>query len=818
MRQRYKLGIAVMSYVVSSGLLAKETGTEKVQEPIEAVKTEAATQPTTTPPEGVTPEAAAQPTTASPEEVTPEVAAQPTTELPEVVAPEPTTPPTNALATSSPNKMILGALAGGVAAALSSKSSSTATTTSTAASGTLYYTEYTAQYGLASINALSLNDSGYTGSGVKLAIVDSGIASSHSEFSGRTIYGTDFTSTTGYASDGTGHGTFVASIAAGNRDAIGMRGVAYDATLYSYRIINASGSFTGVSTDAMEAAVYNRHVTDGIKVSNNSWGSSYAITSTSAAYLSSTAPLAIAAAQAAVSAGTIFVWAAGNNGLAQPSVQAGLPYYVSGLLGQWLAVVDVDASNTETSYTNRCGVAATWCVTAPGSAIYAAQSGGTYVTYSGTSMAAPHVSGVLATLIQAFPSLTPAQIVTRLTSTASLSSLTSYNGCTLATCGSATMSAIFGYGLINSTDAMSRIGSWVLPSGKNYYSDGTYVVSTSSAVLPVGLPTSAAQAIKNRDFVVFDSFDGANFTVKGSELFGQNNSVKQSNLRYAPSPSASTTTRSVKADFASADIIPGTDFRFSFAESQQGSIAGNLSFWGNKAFMMPTMDSGNPSQRNYAGDFSMPLGEKSTVNYFYELSQDGKLTANGFGLTQTVFNKLKLNFSAGIANDQSYALGYRSDKTVSKVYSTPLKMGARYHLSDSWEVYGYVSSRRVSDSESTNQSWGLSQGAYSAYSVGAEWKREGGDRFVAGLYQPESLTNGSLSLVVPSGRKTDGTILWKKEIFNVNDQVAPGLFLAGKIPLNSASHNKPELRFQMQTNPQKHHSIDKASIDISWPF
>jgi len=155
---------------------------------------------------------------------------------------------------------------------------------------------------------------------------------------------------------------------------------------------------------------------------------------------------------------------------------------------------------------------------------------------------------------------------------------------------------------------------------------------------------------------------------------------------------------------------------------------------------------------------------------------------------------------------------------VSKVHSTPLKMGARYHLSDSWEVYGYVSSRRVSDSESTNQSWGLSQGAYSAYSVGAEWKREGGDRFVAGLYQPESLTNGSLSLVVPSGRKTDGTILWKKEIFNVNDQVAPGLFLAGKIPLNSASQNKPELRFQMQTNPQKHHSIDKASIDISWPF
>ena len=218
MGRRYKLGVAVVSYVFSAGLLAKETGAEVVPEPIEAVKTEAA--------------------------------AQPTTELPEVVAPEPTTPPTNALATSSPNKMILGAIAGGLAAALSSKSSSTATTTSTAASGTLYYTEYTAQYGLASINALSLNDSGYTGSGVKLAIVDTGINSSHSEFSGRTISGYDFsTGTGGYSSDVNGHGTHVASIAAGNRDAVGMRGVAYDATLYSYKLLNDSGSVA--MTDAL---------------------------------------------------------------------------------------------------------------------------------------------------------------------------------------------------------------------------------------------------------------------------------------------------------------------------------------------------------------------------------------------------------------------------------------------------------------------------------------------------------------------------------------------------------------------------------------
>ncbi|MBM3273373.1 hypothetical protein FJY94_09105, partial [Candidatus Kaiserbacteria bacterium] len=58
-----------------------------------------------------------------------------------------------------------------------------------------YLTEYNAQSGLGRINARSLNDYNYTGYGIRLAIVDTGIAASHQEFSGRTINGTDFAST-----------------------------------------------------------------------------------------------------------------------------------------------------------------------------------------------------------------------------------------------------------------------------------------------------------------------------------------------------------------------------------------------------------------------------------------------------------------------------------------------------------------------------------------------------------------------------------------------------------------------------------------------
>ena len=55
-----------------------------------------------------------------------------------------------------------------------------------------YLTEYNYHSMLSSINPLSLNDYGYTGLGVKVAVVDSGIDSNHSEFNGRTIYGYDY--------------------------------------------------------------------------------------------------------------------------------------------------------------------------------------------------------------------------------------------------------------------------------------------------------------------------------------------------------------------------------------------------------------------------------------------------------------------------------------------------------------------------------------------------------------------------------------------------------------------------------------------------
>lgn len=89
-------------------------------------------------------------------------------------------------------------------------------------------------------------------------------------------------------------------------------------------------------------------------------------------------------------------------------------------------MVSSGTAGTEPYYTNRCGLAADWCITAPGggddqarNGVFAARSGGGYIRKSGTSMAAPHISAGLAVILDAFPTLSPQAAARRMLATAS---------------------------------------------------------------------------------------------------------------------------------------------------------------------------------------------------------------------------------------------------------------------------------------------------------------------------------------------------------------------------------------------------------------
>src|SRR5438045_8624724 len=92
----------------------------------------------------------------------------------------------------------------------------------------------------------------------------------------------------------------------------------------------------------------------GAMIINNSWalaGSS--ITSFTAQELSSSMPRMIDASRAYVAAGGGVVFAAGNDAAANPSMQPGLPYRISGIQPGWLAVVAIRATGQLASYSNR---------------------------------------------------------------------------------------------------------------------------------------------------------------------------------------------------------------------------------------------------------------------------------------------------------------------------------------------------------------------------------------------------------------------------------------------------------------------------------
>ncbi len=688
-----------------------------------------------------------------------------------------------------------------------------------------YGTEYDAQAGLGIVNASDLNDQGVTGSGVKVAVVDTGIDSAHSEFSGRTISGTDYTGGSSPTTDGHGHGSHVAGIIGANRDEAGMRGVAYGVDFLSYKIFNSAGTFQLVG-DAGWASMVNQHFTDNVQVSNNSWGSSTAITSRTASQLSSDYPNTLQAYSDAQNSGTIFVWASGNDAAAEVSYQPGMPYYFPDMKSQWLAVISIDSTKTETSYTNRCGVAWDFCVTAPGGGdnqsadgIYSVKANGTYVRYSGTSMAAPHVSGLVALLIEQFPALTPAQVVTRLKSTASYDGLTGWYGCTSSTCSVAQMRAIFGHGLVNQQAATSSIGSLNYATSTNLFTGSNVNISAAKLALPGGISGASVAAINSAEFKVFDSFDGATFSVPGSEVFSSSSTDVAGSIGYSTSSPTNATQGERFHSLAVLSDGTGTLPAMYMSETAAPINVASLSVWGDKASMMPT-----PSfiKSQSASRFEIVSGIDTNLKiipYIQMNKIDDKIDSGGFGMN-VVYDMTpdtRLVASLGRADTTFDFDAYGSSVGQAAVLDS-LELGFSQRLNSSWEMFGRIAQGYTSGFQATSRNWGLEGASFSRATVGLEYKASSGASIAFGMVNPGSFDSGTLSLITASGRQTNGTINWTQQSFDAASSATFVPFFAAKIPvkLNPGTDGLVMLSLQQSTGNTL--GIEKADLSFSVRF
>ncbi|MDR8362824.1 autotransporter domain-containing protein [Pseudomonas sp. JL3] len=273
------------------------------------------------------------------------------------------------------------------------------------------------------------------------------------------------------------HGTHVGGIAAGSRDGGPMHGVAFGA-----QIISADNGDPGPEDGIIrgnDGAVYKAGwdalIASGARIINNSWGigitDRFDLGGRDPAYphftvqdaqvqfneiqtLLGTKPGgAYDGAIAAARSGIVTIFAAGNDyNLNNPDAIAGLGYFVPEIAPNWMTVAALqrnpDTSSPDpyniSTFSSRCGYTASFCVSAPGSRIYSSIISGTnandlttgYANYNGTSMAAPHVAGSMAVLMERFPYMTGAQVASVLRTTAT-------------DLGAPGVDSLYGWGMIN---------------------------------------------------------------------------------------------------------------------------------------------------------------------------------------------------------------------------------------------------------------------------------------------------------------------------------------------------------------------------------
>jgi aqualysin 1 len=234
-----------------------------------------------------------------------------------------------------------------------------------------------------------------TGAGVHAYIIDTGIRSTHTQFTGRIGNGAGFVNDGQGTNDCNGHGTHVAGTVGGT-----TYGVAKQVTLHAVRVLSCSGSgstsgviagVNWVTANHIDPAVANMSLGGGISTSLDT------------------------AVNNSINAGVTYAIAAGNS---NTNAANSSPARVA-------AAITVGSSTRTDARSSFSNFGSVVDIFAPGSSILSAYhtSNSATATLSGTSMAAPHVAGVAARIKQNNPGASPATVRNEIVNTATLNRL-----------------------------------------------------------------------------------------------------------------------------------------------------------------------------------------------------------------------------------------------------------------------------------------------------------------------------------------------------------------------------------------------------------
>lgn len=303
-------------------------------------------------------------------------------------------------------------------------------------------------------HATEADRQGYTGAGYRIGVIDTGVNRNHPALAGRVAANLTYVSARDNdlgVDDVVGHGTTVAQLAAGAAFGDWPGGIAPGATILSARIINdespdddGSGQGNEVTGALGIKSIHQDLVDRGMRIMNNSWGGLYWTQASATAAIADEYRFFIQDHDGLV------VFATGNESRSDPTDMAALPSQAgpngtrpaADLERGWLAVAALDTSDTSALmyYSNACGVAKDYCLVAPGTVVFTGQDDTAgdinYYYGSGTSFAAPLVSGAAAVVWEKFPYFTNDLVRQTLLGTAK-------------DLGDAGVDAVFGHGLLD---------------------------------------------------------------------------------------------------------------------------------------------------------------------------------------------------------------------------------------------------------------------------------------------------------------------------------------------------------------------------------
>lgn len=358
--------------------------------------------------------------------------------------------------------------------------------------------EYNRSSGPQQHGALTPWAAGYSGAGLTIGIIDTGIDTNSPEFTGRiSPASTDVAGTRGLINADSDHGTNVAMVAAAARDGLGVVGMAFNATIAMFRADTAGTCAKNDPAnpkdgcklaDSAIAQGVDRAVAAGARVINLSLGGSAPST------------LLRQAIGRAATAGAVVVVAAGNDGdSTDTTVDPNNPDpFAVGIrqsgAGNVIIAGSVDSGNLFSAFSNRAGAEANWFLSARGERVCCVYENGVlkittdaagqrfqYV-FSGTSFAAPQIAGAAALLIQAFPNLTATQVVDLLLRTA-------------RDAGATGTDTTYGRGILDLNAAFAPQGTTSLAGTAIAVPAGDTTGVTSSPMGDAGRRTTALQAI-----------------------------------------------------------------------------------------------------------------------------------------------------------------------------------------------------------------------------------------------------------------------------------------------------------------------------------